>query len=264
MTLRASSGGSAASAGSSAGASRAEWVLRVDLTGWRPRGPADGPEVRDAPSSLDGYALEPDRTVIVAVVTEGSSAASIFETLWQACEREGTARHRFARTDDRGRTVTIFGFGPLDSTVLLPLIRETLVLPVRCHRDEAEITCDADATELAQVESALRAAGLPVAMTSRTGLEAPNDRLGMSNEDWAFLGLLEAAGAHDPDRPVDRFTLVDRLGMNPVRFEERVLDVERGLNGLVSDVFVAPESLPGSGLTPPLPPSGDPFGLGGS
>lgn len=237
---------SATEARDPAGARRSGWKLELDLSGILAPG-APGPSGGSLPTArVAGYLAEPPGRYTVAVSLGDSEELPRVDPIWEQLVRRRLALTRSLHLDERGRAVLVLTVTPGLPEALDALARETLVLPVRTLAGGAELEVEATEPELEQLEHGLRAIGIAISSRERIeGPASPGPAPMLTNEDWAFLGLIEASGAYDGPGSLDEETVIARLGVDPHAFRSRRTAVEHGLRGLVSEIF-GPEAPAGA------------------
>lgn len=201
--------------------------------------PARDPSIQhpDEAADVEGYLLAPDRRLSVALAAGGAGAGALLEELWSSLEERQVGERRWTRTDDQGRRIAVLTVRLPDGARASELLRRTLVLPVRVRAGFAEVHLLADPADALALQEELAHLGARPSSISPGGPASTARGGGLTAEDWALMGLLQAVGVFDPRDAPGSTAVADVVGVPASLLAERVRSLEEGLRELVSTLF---------------------------
>jgi hypothetical protein len=198
-------------------------------------------------ADLEGYVVRPAGGVTVAVSAEGTRGAELLESVWTELQRSGLGRERQVRQDDRGRTVYLMTLDLDASEKTARFLRSVLVVPVHAEGGFAEVHLFVTPAEVRLFEDWIAKNSHGPTSPADTTLPRAHETKDLRPEDWAFLGLLSAAGALDRSESLSPESVARLLGMEPMAFAEQAWALQHGLESLVTGLFVHPGPSTASG-----------------
>jgi hypothetical protein len=232
---------------------RAASRARVDHAVWVPLtllfSPAPDPTEAypGETADIEGYFVGPDGSVTIAVTAGTPRGVEMVDSVWSSLRRRGVGIRHLTVLNDRGRIVSMMTLRVGAYEEMLERLRTMLVVPVRSRDGLAEVHLLASDDEVDEVAERIETGKPPPQHPYVVTLPPARETGPLREEDWAFLGLLSSVGAFDgPEGPSPRL-VAEALGMDVAAFSDRAAAVQRGLEGVVTDLFGSSTGGPSSG-----------------